>query len=985
MRAILLFSVFCAAWLLLVVPELPAQSLPHRSYSVSEGLASSTVFRILQDSRGFMWFGTKQGVSRFDGRRFENMDHYKSLYGRSILGLAESSDGTIWINSYDKNIHCFRRGRLWRYPLPDVRHKAGILQLAVGADDAVWMRASNVRLLLLQQDSLRLMHSRDYRAYLGDSVNFINSIYPMPDGALLVSTDRGVFAVRDQTVRHIFSEAVGSRAVHAIEWDNRGNAWLGLEGEVCRISLTGELHWFSDPQMRNKKVQNLRADSSGGLWLAGEALGLMVIQDGCLLDMTDRLGLRNVEINDLLIDREQNVWVATFGAGVKCIPEPWLANWTVDDGLSNSYVHQLAEGRDGRLWVGTFNGLNVLDGGSMRRVRLDQNDDPAAAPLERIEAMTVDSAGKVWVSMLSDPVYILDQDLRRYPHDILLADGSTTAPNFLYTDPRGRLFASPYVGMIRLKDDGTEVWEQAPMLADANIHGILHLPDDTVWIASSLGAVRVAGGHARHFRVADGLPSDDVQAVCRDSSEAIWLATARGLARYDGERWTVLTTRDGLSHNYCRAIVTDPMGQLWVGSTRGLNYYDGKRFVHYTSQRGLIADEILRLLPDSRNLLWIGTAEGLSCLPLNAARSGGAPPQVYITSVQAGERIWREPRHISVPYDSARFSIDYAGMAFRFPDGLRFQYQLLGLDTSWRETSAGSRDFTQPLPPGRYTFAVRASLDNSGWSETPAKVSIRVYPPWWQTVWFRVLLAFMVLGVLLAGIIIIAATVKRRERARLDIHNQMLQLEQQALNSSINPHFLFNALNSIQYFFNKRDALFEANMFLSKFGKLIRLILEDAQKEQITLEQEIKRLTLYLELEEMRLEEQITFTIDIGREIDAEHVKIPVMIIQPFVENAIWHGVAPLEERGEVSISIKMQDSATMYIEVRDDGMGIDNSLAAKSEEEAEHNSQGMALTSERLKLLSRLNALNISLSVQAADAANLRRPGTLVRILITL
>ena len=182
--------------------------------------------------------------------------------------------------------------------------------------------------------------------------------------------------------------------------------------------------------------------------------------------------------------------------------------------------------------------------------------------------------------------------------------------------------------------------------------------------------------------------------------------------------------------------------------------------------------------------------------------------------------------------------------------------------------------------------------------------------------------------------------------------SKMMKLEQQALNSSMNRHFIFNALNSIQYYINRQDRI-SANKYLSSFAKLVRKNLDSSLVNEIYLDDEIERIGLYLKLEEMRFQDKFDYNIDVDKNIEPQSIKIPSMLLQPFIENSIWHGILPRDQRGNIDIIVTKQEGKLIIV-IKDDGIGIDTSLKNKKGKKQHHDSKGMELTKVRIKLISK-------------------------------
>jgi LytS/YehU family sensor histidine kinase len=256
------------------------------------------------------------------------------------------------------------------------------------------------------------------------------------------------------------------------------------------------------------------------------------------------------------------------------------------------------------------------------------------------------------------------------------------------------------------------------------------------------------------------------------------------------------------------------------------------------------------------------------------------------------------------------------------------------------------------LTDGDYQLHIRA-VDELGNLSDQKIVPIYIKAPIWRTWWFYTLIALLI-GLLIRYYFRWQIKQEREKNYKENLENKtrLLALEQQSLNASMNRHFIFNSLNSIQYFINTQDKL-SANRYLTSFAKLIRKNLDSAAEgdNMVSLYQEIERLELYLSLEAMRFKDRFTYKIECD-DIDTEHVIVPAMLLQPFVENSIIHGILPIEERkGEILISVKVIANQ-LEISIDDNGIGIEFSLNKKAQFQGDHKSQGMEITSKRISLI---------------------------------
>lgn len=355
------------------------------------------------------------------------------------------------------------------------------------------------------------------------------------------------------------------------------------------------------------------------------------------------------------------------------------------------------------------------------------------------------------------------------------------------------------------------------------------------------------------------------------------------------------------------------------------------------------------------------------------------PPKIFITGV----RIMGEDTSILSDYDLGFrqnfIEISYLGFA-QSSTLIQYRYQMEGVNEDWVYTSRQLAQYTT-LPPGNYTFRVEAVNKDGVWSESPASLKFTINPPFWQTNWFRLVL---VLSTILLTAIIWYLTylrIKRKSQKREAYNRKLAQVELQALRAQMNPHFLFNTLSSIQHFItlNRNE---DAINYLSKFAKLMRVILDNSKSPEIPLKDELSALRIYLELESLRFKDKFDFSIEVDENLDVNYDQIPPLLIQPYVENAIMHGIMHLDKKGMIKVRIEHQGNF-MKVLVEDNGVGRERSK--ELEKHKMHQSRGMSITKDRLEIInsSRKSSLNLKITDLKDDKA--KALGTRVEIFIPL
>jgi hypothetical protein len=463
----------------------------------------------------------------------------------------------------------------------------------------------------------------------------------------------------------------------------------------------------------------------------------------------------------------------------------------------------------------------------------------------------------------------------------------------------------------------------------------------------------------------------------------VWFATAgNGLLAYRDGQVVRFSQANGLSSNFVTAVTEDPEGGIWVGTSKGLqlvNAVEPAADAMSNSQNTAIwfknAKVQCLLVEDTR--LFVGSDKSLFVfdkLGLLQAETVLAP---QIELVSWGEGHASADSAVALPYELNSVQFDFLALSFLASGNIQYRYRMLGLSQEWSETAA--RFVRYPaLEAGRFEFQVQARMQGGQWGTAMAKYAFEIVPPYWQTWWFITCAIVLVLGSITTILWLVLASVKRRNA----LINRTVIAEQKALITQMSPHFIFNSLNSIQNFFLTND-LENANDYLADFGSLIRLILENGRTSKITLDREILLLTLYIRLESLRLRNKFEFEILVDG-LEEGRTCLPPMILQPFVENAIWHGIAPKQDRGRLSIRFA-RHGRCLQIMVEDNGVGRKRSAELRSVTGATHKSLATSITMERLEIMRKISPTQVSFQIiDLVDAEELGI-GTCVSIRLPL
>jgi sensor histidine kinase YesM len=538
----------------------------------------------------------------------------------------------------------------------------------------------------------------------------------------------------------------------------------------------------------------------------------------------------------------------------------------------------------------------------------------------------------------------------------------------------------------------TKVWNQEnlpPAMADlAQIPGSINkirtlYPDGPgqLFIGSqNLGLISSGMGTIYQWSTKDSLFSRRIHDITR-AGRNIWVSVADygiSVIRPDS---TILriTQKDNLSSDIVDVLFAENDTVVWAGTNLGANRITldpeaktVRSVEHFTMNEGLPSNRIYQITRyDDR--IWLATTQGVVRLGQEFLknRHHKVPYLVFdTTQINGVDQHLKEGTVLPASKNNLYFK--FRAISYRIPHLINYQYYLQGSDQDTIESYNPEARYSD-LDHGNYTLFVRASYTDNFISDwTTLSFSIDKF--WYETRLF----IFLVLIILFGLIYFIFKFILRDIREREMQKQKLLEAEKRSLLSQMNPHFIFNSLNSIQHFIIQNDE-FLANSYLTNFSSLIRRILDNSKKNLINLNEEITVLELYLQMEKLRFEEDFSFEIIRDLRIDFNEIMIPPMMVQPFVENAIWHGLRPLKAKGNLIISFVYEDNY-YYCRVEDNGIGRENALKLKGKKEP-HLSTGLANVEERIRLLNQMNTRKIELKIIDLKDDRDKAAGTMVEL----
>lgn len=497
------------------------------------------------------------------------------------------------------------------------------------------------------------------------------------------------------------------------------------------------------------------------------------------------------------------------------------------------------------------------------------------------------------------------------------------------------------------------------------------------WFGTDKGIVQISNHTTSLLDTINGEKIKQVFDFYNDGKGNNWLATDVGVFMYDGKKFTTMPKANSYGANYCTGITADNKNNIWVATWNGIIRFTNNKPYYYNTSSGLSSRIVNNVAYDTATgYLYAGTDNGLNIfyqspeynaieypVTIKAALLGTG--QLVLTSQVLSPNQNDISVYFSIPHYLDNDEISYA---YRLNNG------------GWKEQKNPDLSFSN-LSGGSYTLTVKALAKNLGLEGPETVFTFIIKTPFFKKTWFILLsLALLQLALFAAYTIWNKKRKQKKLKQQLALQQQMLEqasLKQQAFTSLLNPHFIFNALNSMQHFINQQDRQ-NANRYLSDFASLIRKNFDASLQSFIPLEEEIENLRLYLQLEKMRFGNKINYTIQVSDDLDTDDWMFPTMLLQPFLENAILHGLMPTQQQGELSLLFAKDNAGSLLITIADNGIGLQKSREQR--QHTDHKSRGMELIQERLTLLAAIT--NCPITLQTAEhLPGQPNPGTCITI----
>ena len=1002
--------------------QMAAQQGSFSHLTTANGLSDNKVQCATTDKNGFLWVGTVNGLNKYDGNTVTTYFrlHEPQLCSNNIIGIFCDSKNRIWVGT--------------PHGVTMIDEQRNFHKIII--NDSVQTNYSCAVIIETKSLGIILYTSKDHYCF-NDK---INKWYPLTwssaeqfkigwrdnsqfDGEKYIQTGTGKLLMLDYASEKKIFEFELPYAISACRINNDEIIAAVFKGKLVRISISRKkiIKEYPLTRVENGKVINTNIlkvrQAADGQIIVSTGLGGLIIFDPVTEKVTryahDLLNIRSLSensIDNIFCDTAGNVFICGGSQGldyfnISRYAAGYKPAFTGNNEIYDSRLNCIIQDNKGRFWMGGKDCLIMHDPS-------DNNSSfyhyyyPILDIGERsLEILKIgfDDKQRIWVCSKGGGMALLDQAAGRFTtfcRDTIRGIPPRFSNNFtddVQPGPDGTLWLATTTGLVQFNTNTFAYNEFAgdsvlKVLHQKSLYRILIDKTGRLWLGFSKGRVFCydrLNKQVKQFSSKEALLPGDVNALTEDDNGNIYSASAAGLSIIDKQnKIKTFTAINGLKYNDCQALTKDKEGNIWISNhncivkfspaTNTFSYYDEKAGL--TGERFIVNSAYMAM---DGQLYW-GTEKGVIYFDPSRLNNSTTSSPLLISQATIADSNYYFTNSSSFHFKHYQNS---ASFYFTVPDiyshkNMQYQYQLTGIDKTWINSFEQRQVSYNSLPPGSFVFKTRYSADGINWKESANQITLNIAPAFWQTGWFK---SAVVLWLVISGWWLYRWRIKKiktEEKLKTGYEKKIAETEMQALRAQMNPHFMFNSLNSINNFILKNDAD-NASGYLTKFSRLMRLILDNSRSEWVLLENELKALELYIELEAVRFDNAFNYSIEVTKDISVETVMVPPLLIQPYVENAIWHGLLHRNEPGgKLDIRLWKNDDK-LYIEIEDNGVGRDEAKRLKSKTATLQKSHGMKITAERMDIVNKVYNVNAGVIITDFKDTDEKQNGT--RVLITL
>lgn len=908
-----------------------------------KNLPSTETYQVFQDSQGFIWIATDAGICKYDGTTNTVYTVKDGISENVVLKIYEDHKKRVWFFTLAGYFFYYENGKFHEIAAnkalnQTLRPFTGTT-FFIGENDTLYIAAG------AKQGVRKIAPDNNYRDIIvkfgkySQALRFMleNKIAPTQTicgGGFMDVNKRDstyIFYLNGTPVRASLKGIQGfyhSHLAHGVIRGKNGTVYLPCSNKLTVFKNNGkDIQYFFFPDDIMKIVE----DSDGDLWITVLKNGGYLYKQGNLQKKPIRF-LQSLSISSVMLDKEKSLWVSTMEKGIfQCMNKNVL---TIPEKVSAFNIRQ--------------NHLDIVLSSAQKIVSFHHDSIYSS---KHISGLPLNANVTSFLEKSNVTYYGTSFGLYRSDHPFSII--SETVPpiqaKYLIEMDQDTILAATNTAVVKVV--GKKPVYMQRLLFTGNF--VTRLPDRKIVFGSrnNEGIFEFKNNQFIPFLQQFKELKTRINWIGSDSAGNLWIATnEKGIYCYDNHGTLhTYNENNGLIASKVNSCSIDKDGNVWCCTFQGISKLvttaglDKVTILNFDKNHGLVDVEINHILAYDGSI-WCAGKTALFYFKSDQIKKNNYAPPLYIKSLSVKNVSFPIQDSLNLNYNQNDFRVQCEMISFKKSSVKTFLYKLNGYDKDWNTSNTGDIRYTN-IGYGNYTLSIYGLNNDGTKSILPLQLSFFIKKPFWYT-WY-----FILFEVLLFSSIVYAISVywkrkiEQRERAKAALNQKMAEFKMTALRAQMNPHFIFNAIGSIQHYILKNEITQSFN-YLSKFSALIRNILNNSRNEYISLSQEISTLQLYIELEQIRFKYPFKFVVTIDEELDTE-IEIPTMLIQPYVENSIWHGLMPKESDGLLELILKKQDQ-NILITIRDNGVGREKGNLEKKY----HISKGMSLTAQRIQTL---------------------------------
>ncbi len=910
------------------------------NYNPKNGLIDHNVTAISQDDFGNIFAGTNKGLSVISGNKITNYGKAQGLDNQNITGFCTGYHHNIYIAT-TRGLYTYSNGKI--SPIKDLLGYA--INYIYKHDTSIYI-CTNKGLILYGHDKFTLINKS-----AGLPSDNINCVIQKGE-SIVIGTDKGLSFLNSKTrkiTNYFIENGLIDEDITSLLNQGDEYIWIGSHTGLLRFNGDQFAYYNIGYDNNSNVVRCLLKDREDNIW-CGTHSGLYKYRDNSFSTFDKINGPGNAFIFQIFRDNNNNLWMCSENNGIYKYYQGYFKRYGINEGLGTNVCKTGLQDNEGRLLFGTKNNLMLFKNERFTSVVMPKE---FAGPIE-----------------------------------------------MLYTTHDNTIWIAGATGLVSLnwKNNVAQTkYYSLPVQSPGPVYGLCEDERHDLWIGTSKsGLFKLTGDSIHDMNKELNLTEEDYFSL-KYTKGFLFSASLNGMMILNTKTNKVkyITEQDGLNSELVYSIeFAENKNALWIGTNQGINKLNLKKYLEsgeielssFGKLQGFMGVECNSngIWEDPDGTLWFGTISGLVKHEPYSLKKNFQSNSTVIQKIQLFSEDTMLEDKVILPSKYNTISFYYKGICLTSPKKVVYMKKLEGLEKEWSLPATEEYSKYANLPPGKYTFKVKSRNNEGIWDDQETSFTFTILAPFYTKWWFILLVATSITAVVYAIVIVRIRNIKMKQKVEYERKVQMSKIELKALRSQMNPHFIFNSLNSIQhYIFNSKTD--EAIKYLSKFARLVRIILNNSNKPTVTVGEDLEALKLYLELEQMRFEEKFDYEIIIDPSVDTDYDIMPPLLTQPYVENAILHGLNPKPGKGKLTIAFTSRNNF-LICTITDNGIGREKAAEIKrTMPVSKHKSLGMQITEDRLKILNDVNNSKLSVTITDLKDAQNSSLGTKVELYVPL